>query len=277
MVQISIPQDATSSLMKHVEKNMPLILSGLAVVGNVASNILFVKRAFEASAEMREMQESGIDKKEAVKKVLPKFILPSGLSLASSASTIGLGITSQNTIAGLSGAAAIISEQFGEYRAKNIELFGIENDVEIRKAIVEDKVKRTLVSDTVYVHNDVDDKGRYRYKLPDEMIFFSEWHERAARKNPSIEYYYTMTPYEVEHALKHADRTFWKHGGYLYLNELFSFLGWQELEECNMLGWDASDGIEWLDFSIEKTTVEEGQDIYFLEPLFSPEFDNNWD
>lgn len=272
MVRIAIPGDMTSSFMKHVEKNMPLILSGLAVIGNVASNILFIKRTLDASADIQEMQENGIEKKEAIKKVLPKFILPAGIALASNITTIGLGATSQNTISGLSGAASILSEQFGEYRAKNIELFGMENDVEIRKAIVQNKVKRTLVSDTTYVHNDIDNNGRYRYKLPDEMIFFSEYHERAARKNPNIEYYYTLTPYELEHALKHADRTFWMHGGYLYLNELFGFLGWQELEECNMLGWDASDGIEWLDFSVAKTTVAEGQDIYFLEPLFCPEF-----
>lgn len=264
----------TESVFKVLEKNSPLIFSGLAVIGNAASTYLFVKAAQDATEEVIECKESGASKQEIAKKVAPKFIAPSLIFLASNATTIALGIRAAEATDEaykLAGATALISEKFGEYRAKNIELNGIEKDLEIRKAIISGKVERTIVSDTVYVHNDVDGTGRYRYRLPDEMLFFSEWHERAARKDPSIEYYFTMTPYEVEHALKHADRTFWMHGGFLYLNELFSFLGWPELEECNLLGWDSSDGMEWLDFSIEKVTAAPNQDIYFLEPLFYPD------
>lgn len=264
-----IPEPITRGISEH----MPKILAAVSVAGNALAAYLFIKKTSEFTLETTG---KNLAKKDIRKKIVQKFALPTTIFIAANVVTISLGVSSSRDIAGLMAANAYISEGFGEYRAKNIELNGVEKDREIRQAILDDKLKDRLVREFV---NDKSVKENLIYacdrvgngsegkmfllNLPEKMLIFSPWHD---------DFFYMQSNYVLS-AFFHANRNFNLHGGYLYLNELFALLGWPELEKCNMLGWDACDGIEYLDFDITYKDVDEDTRIYFIWPLFDPCFE----
>lgn len=244
MVKIKLPNKRT--LTKHI----PKLLAGASIIGNGVAAYLFAERSFELG-----QKADHVSKKEAVQ----KLVLPTVLYLGSSACTILLCKNSVAAISSLTAANAYISERFANYRAKTKELYGADADSDIIDRIETDSARRSILDKNL--------DSFYENRTDDVVLFWSPWHKD----------YFETDISNINDVFYFAEQN-----GFLYLNQLFDFLGWPQLEDYDMMGWDEIDGVKWSEFEVHNKPVLDrfGKpvDIYFLyfphEPFASYPMEN---
>lgn len=140
--------DILRQVEQYAKNNSPSILTGIAVVGTVATAYLTAKAAVDSDRILRELHykrevegdEEPYSFTEKVKIVWPEFIPP----VVSGAVTIGC-IVGANKIgsrraAAVAAAYSLSEKAFSEYKDKVVKTIGEKKETKVRDEIAQDRV-----------------------------------------------------------------------------------------------------------------------------------------
>lgn len=239
----------------------PTLLSVIASVGVVATAALSVRATPKAVQIIKEKHAK--DKRELKKidviKATWRCYVPVALV---GASTIGC-IFSANALnrkqqASLISAYAFISQSYKEYRLKVKELYGEEAHKSVMEALAVEKVDKdhTIVATAMY--------GATTLDFGDSNEEIHTFYDCLSNR------FFESTISKVLQAEYHLNRNFALGGLYVELDNFYELLGIPPIDSGNVIGWDCCEDIVWIDFNHYKTTLDDGMEIYYIEPSIEP-------
>lgn len=244
--------------LKHHSSTILTCVGAIGVVGTAVLAAKATPKAVKLIEEATDEKGEDLTKVEIVKVAAPTYVPTVIVGASTLACIFGANILNQRQQAALISAYALADNTYKEYRGKLKELFGEEADVQIRKAIMEDRKNDV----TAYAPGlgSIDISG-------DTMLFYEE--------NKGKYFESTMTA--VINAEYHFNRNFAMRG-YADLNEFYEFLGLEPTEEGSVLGWSSSELLEgglapWVEFDHRLVTLEDGLECCLIEFPFPPIID----
>ena len=243
-----------------LKKNGGTILTCIGAAGVMFTTALAIKSTPKAVLLLEEAEkekEEELTNWEKVKVVLPVYI-PTVISGATTIACIfGANVFSYRTQASLASAYALLDNSYKEYKAKLIELYGVETHENVVEAIAAEKAEKIYIGAPNLTCNSklyLDDYHGQR------MLFYDEYGKR----------YFESTLERVLNAEYYLNRNYTMSGA-ATLNEFYSFLGISELKETELLGWAVSDYDElyWIDFNHRLIDVK-GEECVVIEMPFGP-------
>lgn len=249
--------------------NLNIVLSCIASVGVVATTVSSVKATPKALKLIQEDSKRNHDgnpnaytKTEAVVSAW-KCYVPSALFAGSTiACIVGACALNKHQQAALASAYAFVQHSYKEYKNKLKELYGEEAHNAIIDSMASEKAKDVSISSTGGWYNSTLDFGESENP---EVIrtFYDSFSDR----------YFESTIEKVIQAEYHLNRNF-LFAGTISLNEYYEFLGIEETELGNTIGWSSVNGdIYWIDFNHHKITLDDGMEIFVIEMIFEPTAD----
>lgn len=246
---------------QQIKRAMPTILAAISVVGNCASTYLYVERTINATREADAMTDDGYTKKEIVKKVAPRFILPTVIFVGAQICTIECNVLNRRQQLGLTAALAGIDYRYKRFKEKTKEHVGEE---EFKK--IEEKAALDDFRDYCELVGNQND-GSPRYIAPEgEVLFYDEY-----RTEGNNDGYFTSTMIQVKQAMYHLNRNFVMRG-YASLNELYEFIGIPLTNYGEYAGWDMCDlEVCWIDFEIREIYLADNMVAYAIDYVYAPQ------
>lgn len=135
---------------KFITDNASSILTGVGVVGTVATAILSAKATMKACAivheeELRMHEEEipdAIETSEKVRMVWKAYVPPVIMGAATVGAIIGANRLSAQRAAALAAAYGLSEKRFSEYKEKVLEKVGPKKETEVRDEIAQDRVSK---------------------------------------------------------------------------------------------------------------------------------------
>ena len=230
-------KNVIDSVKNGLEKHDRSILLGLGLGGMVVSTISAVNATVKVTRIIDDLSmDQELDKKEVIK-VGWKYYIPTAVGLtASAACFIGATRSGNKKIAALTTAYNLSERAMAEYSNKVVEVLGEEKEREIRES----------VSEKVNTNNVV--------VMPTDGLVM-------CRDSLSGRYFRSTTNdiATVENQLNKALNS----ENYISLNMYYDYLGLEELEMGDKLGWNIDDGLVDITFGAEVTAT--GQPCIVIE------------
>lgn len=225
----------------------PTILTVVASVGVAATTITAVRATPKAIKMLKEAEsEKGenLTKLEIIRAAGPTYIPSVLLGVSTIACIVGANALNQKKQASLMSAYAMLNESYKQYRKAAKTVYGEDAD---------DKIHAEMAMDM--------DSGSER------LLFY----DLASKK------YFRTTMAAVLNAQYHVNRNL-SVRGVCPLNEYLSFLGLDEVDGGDVIGWDICYMIEemdcyWLDFDNYKTTLEDGLECIIIDTMALSKFE----
>lgn len=235
---------------KFIKRNSSTILTCVGGVGVIATSVVAVKATPKAMRLLEEAkQEKGEDltKLEVVKVAGPAYIPAVLIGTSTIACIFGANALNKQQQAALMSAYALLDNGYKDYKKKVGELYGENANEEITSAIAKDKYDE-----------DVEKPEE------DKELFYDEFSGRYFHANKNV----------ITNAEFQINRDLARHGG-VYLNEYFEVLGLPETDYGDYLGWSSTYILEmcwesWLDFSVYKTTLDDGLECNVVSMTVDP-------
>lgn len=245
---------------KFFKRNGSTILTVIGICGGVYAAVKAVKdtpKAMGLLAKAKEPDDYGtmhnyLEEKDfttwdAVKTVVPVYILPVVVGVSSIACILGANVFSRRQQAALASAYALLDRSFKKYRDSAKRVYGEDADETIQHDImIAEYAKLTNLphGDLVLFYDSISDL--YFYSTPQAVMEA----ELDLNRNLSIR-------------------------GYANLNEFYNFLGIPETIEGDILGWDlysgeTTYGYKWIDFEHREQHFEDGTTCYAIITPFPP-------
>lgn len=250
--------------LTRLRRLSPAILTTLGILGVVGTAATAVKATPKALKliKIRE-EELKTDKLEPMElvRVSWKCYIPSALIGAGTiACIVGIGIIDRRNQAALASAYAMLNESYKQYRQATKKVYGNDADNKIHAEMAKDAMVHT--SDWGYqVYNmDMDSDS-------EKLLFYDLTTKR----------YFTTTMAAVLNAEYHINRNLALRGE-CSLNEWLSFLGLDDVENGDEMGWDINKMVEemdsyWLDFDNQKTLLEDGLECITIDTMALTKFE----
>lgn len=250
--------------LTRLRRLSPAILTTLGILGVVGTAATAVKATPKALKliKIRE-EELKTDKLEPMElvRVSWKCYIPSALIGAGTiACIVGIGIIDRRNQAALASAYAMLNESYKQYRQAAKKVYGNDADNKIHAEMAKDAMVHT--SDWGYqVYNmDMDSDS-------EKLLFYDLTTKR----------YFTTTMAAVLNAEYHINRNLALRGE-CSLNEWLSFLGLDDVENGDEMGWDINKMVEemdsyWLDFDNQKTLLEDGLECITIDTMALTKFE----
>ena len=227
-----------------LKRNSSTILTGIGVVGVVATSVMAVKatpKAILLIEQAKEEKGEELTKFEVVNVAGPVYIPAVVMGASTIACIVGANVLSRRQQASLMSAYAVLDSSYKDYKKKLKELYGEEADTEIRHEIVKDK------------HNDQE------FSIPEGEELFFDYN--------SLQYFHS-TMEEVLKAQYRFSRNY-AISGYATLNELCDPFGIGRVDWGDEVGWsrEASDifyNYDWVDFINEKSVMDDGLEVTII-------------
>ncbi len=229
-------------------RNSSTILAVFGTAGVVGTSVMVARATIETQ---RKLDEATNEKRreltatEAIVTAVPVYIPAAVIGGATIACILGSSVLDRRHQAALTSAYVLLNSSYSKYKAKVKDLYR-DVDSEVRKAILEDELPEEIeVSDG-------------------KMLFYEEIsHQQFER-----------TKEEVLLAEYHLNRNFILRG-YCLLNEFYEFLGLPKTDYGDVVGWDMDFGAEfygyqWIDFTHDKMTLDDGLEICDIVMDFPP-------
>lgn len=252
-----------------LKKNASTVLTVLASAGVVATTVLAINatpkaiKCIEAdSVKNHDGDSKAYTKKEAVASAWKFYIPTAAVGVSTIVCILGANTLNRHQQATLTSAYALIQNSYKEYKEKLKELYGEEAHNKIIDSIVSEKAKNVDISASGGWYNSSLDFGEC---VEPEIIrtFYDDFSDR----------YFESTIEKVIQAEYHLNRNF-LFKGTIALNEYYEFLGLEETELGNTVGWSSVNGdIYWIDFNHRKITLDDGMQIFVIEMIFEPSAD----
>ena len=262
-------------MVKGLKGKESLILTGLGVIGVIGTGVsaalatpkaleVLEKKEDEEFERLLEEYEPGaslvFDKDDGLfnnytmptwRKALiiaPYYIPTALIAGATCTCIISSYVNSVKTQKSLIAAYTLVDGAYKAYRDKNVELYGEENDRQIRKSLAYGQFEDILVFDG-------------------ETLFYDEYSGR----------YFKSTIEAVKDAEYKINRNFALRG-YCELNELYEMLGIEPTDYGHTIGWnqymgETQYGYTWIDFNHQLEETEDGLEYYVISYPFMPTSD----
>ena len=245
--------------MNKFTKALPTVLSIVSIVGLTATVVTAVRETPKAVKILEERKlEKGeeLTVKETVKATWKCYIPVVAIGAGTVACILGANALNRKVQASLASAYALVSNAYGKYKGKVVELYGKEAHDKIISSIAAEKSNAMPITAGSFVKNsclDFDEKE-------EELLFYDVFSGR----------YFTSTMGKVLQAEYHLNRNYVLAGG-VEINQFYDFLGISRVEGGDAVGWSCYDGeIQWIDFDHRKTTTDDGLEVHIIEMIFEP-------
>ncbi len=250
--------------LTRLRRLSPAILTTLGILGVVGTAATAVKATPKALKLIKiRKEELKTDKLEPIElvRVSWKCYIPSALIGAGTvACIVGIGAIDRRNQAALTSAYAMLNESYKQYRQAAKKVYGDDADNKIHAEMAKDAMVHT--SDWGYqVYNmDMDSDS-------EKLLFYDLTTKR----------YFTTTMAAVLNAEYHINRNLALRGE-CSLNEWLSFLGLDDVENGDEMGWDINKMVEemdsyWLDFDNQKTLLEDGLECITIDTMALTKFE----
>ena len=139
----------TKTAEHFISDNAPAILTGVGVIGTIATGVLSVRAGFRSKSKLDHAQTekdvtegiaTPLTKTETVKSVWMEFVPPLCVGAISVTSIVMAQRMNVKRAAALAAAYAIGNEKFADYRDKVEEKLGINKATAIKDEVAQDKV-----------------------------------------------------------------------------------------------------------------------------------------
>lgn len=245
--------------MNKFTKALPTVLSILSIAGLTATVVTAVRETPKAVKILEERKlEKGeeLTVKETVKAAWKCYIPAVAMGAGTVACILGANALNRKMQASLASAYALVSNAYGKYKGKVVELYGKEAHDKIISSIAAEKSNAMPITAGSFIKNsclDFDEKE-------EEMLFYDVYSGK----------YFTSTMSKVLQAEYHLNRNYVLAGG-VELNQFYDFLGISRVDGGDTVGWSCCDGeIQWIDFDHKKTTTDDGLEVHIIEMIFEP-------
>ena len=251
-------------LVSFFKKNSATILTITGTVGVVATSILTAKAAVKAFKIIEEAEQEKGEKltvRESVETVWTVFVPPVVAGASTIACIFGSNILNKRQQASLVSAYALIENSYREYKAKLKELYGEEAHNNIVDAIVAEKYEDVHVPSGGLTSEYIQEIG----SDTEPRLFYDEYSGR----------YFESTIEKVLLAEYHLNRNYILRG-FARLNDFYEFLGLEQTDYDESVGWDICSEIYWIDFNHRKAFISgdsDGFECYIIEMPYYPSED----
>lgn len=240
-----------------LKKNSPTLLSGVAVMGVVASTVMAVKatpKALEIINNATDKKGEELTKFEIVRATASIYIPTAVTCVSTIVCILGANALNKKQQASLISAYALLEDSFKKYRNAAIDVYGDDADSKIKAEMAK----------TIYISHD-----GYSVYNPD-MDFESE---RLLFYDFYAQRYFNATLASVVNAQYHLNRNLILRG-YVTINEFYEFLGIDTIENGDDVGWNMdylmTGGLLWLDFENRHTKLEDDMECCIISPFIDP-------
>lgn len=247
-----------------LQRSSPTILTVLGIAGVVGTTVMSIKATPKAmkliKAKKDELNTDKLTPTELVQTTWKCYIPTALIGSGTIACIIGIGVMDKRNQAALTSAYAMLNESYKQYRQEAKKVYGEDADNKIHAEMAKD----AMVADGCWgyqVYNmDMDPES-------EQKLFY----DLTSKK------YFTTTMAAVLNAQYHVNRNLALRGD-CSLNEYLSFLGIDEVDKGDEIGWDINYMIEemdsyWLDFDNQKTTLEDGLECITIDTMALCKFD----
>lgn len=247
-----------------LKKNSATILTVAAAAGVITTSVLSAKAAIKASRVLAHKEEEKGEKltfKETISATWTIYIPPFVAGMSTIACVFGANILNQRQQASLASAYALIENSYKEYKAKLKELYGEEAHNNIIDAIAAKKCEDVYISAGGL-------ESAYNQEIESDTeprLFYDEYSGR----------YFESTIEKVLLAEYHLNRNYILRG-FARLNDFYEFLGLEQTDYDEAVGWDICSEIYWIDFNHRKTLIGDDNDsfeCYVIEMPYYPSED----
>ena len=247
-----------------LKKNSATILTIAAAAGVITTSILSAKAAIKASRILAHKEEEKGEKltlEETMSAVWTIYIPPFVVGASTIACVLGANILNKHQQASLASAYALIDSSYKEYKAKLKELYGEEAHNNIIDAIAAKKCEDVYISAGGL-------ESAYNQEIESDTeprLFYDEYSGR----------YFESTIEKVLLAEYHLNRNYILRG-FARLNDFYEFLGLEQTDYDEAVGWDICSEIYWIDFNHRKTLIGDDNDsfeCYVIEMPYYPSED----
>lgn len=243
---------AFGKALLYLKKSSPTILTGLSVVGVVATTVMTAKATVKAVDILKQAEtEKGetLTKTEKIVKAAPLYFPVFLFTVATAFCVIGANVTNKRLMAGYISAYGLLDNSYKRYRDKVTELYGDDADGRIKEEIAKDDYKEKDIPNT-----------------EDKCLFYE----------PFSGEFFERTKEDIVLAEYHFNRNF-AIRGYAVLNELYSFLDLPNTDFGEVMGWSLDvgmcEGWCWIDFDHTKIYMDDGRECYVITLPFPPRED----
>lgn len=259
-----------------LKKASPTILTCIGAVGVVATAVLAVKATPKALEMVRADSRKNHDgdphaatKVEVVKSCWKCYVPAVATGAATIMCIFGANTLNRRQQASLASAYALVSRQYNDYKRKLKELYGEEAHKKVMESLAVEQVdKDHFISAPGLVGSsslDFEDANE------EERLFY----------DPISKRYFQSTISKVLQAEYHLNRNFALGGGFITLNDFYTFLGIEKIPEGDTIGWMVLDGLYWVDFNHSKAMVDDGLngeiECYIIDVDFPPVTEEEYD
>lgn len=228
------------------------------VIATTVSAIYATPKAMQLLEELRSTMEEEPTKAEIVKAVAPAYIPTLCLGISTIICIAGNGFLNKHHQTSMASAYTLLDQSYRQYRSKLKELYGEEAHDRIMESMV---TAKDVTIQASYLYDICNSPMEFDDGSP--LLFYDEYSKR----------YFEKTLAQVLMAEYHLNRNYVLRG-YAAINELYDFLGLEQTDFGNVLGWAAVDeGMFWIEFNHRKVILEDGLECYILEMPFEP-FEN---
>lgn len=235
----------------YLKRNSSTILTFLGGIGVGVTAILAAQETPKAIQMMKDAaKEKGSDLTILEKAIVvtPCYAPAIVTGAATVACIFSANVLNQKQQARITSAYAMLDRYHKEYRNKLIELKGEEVDLQIRTEMA----RRYC------------DFHQYDLDVPDNKVIFYD--EISGQSKLCYER-------EIMDAEYHMNRNFVLRG-YASHNDFLCFLGMEQTDYGNEIGWSCSDGYYWIDFEHRLIDGDSaGPDVYIIDYVFPPHAD----
>ena len=248
----------------YLRRNSSTILTVVGAVGVVATSVTAVQatpKALMLLENAKKEKGEELTKFEVVRIAGPAYIPSVAIGASTLACIFGANVLNKKKQAALVSAYALADNTYKEYRDKVRELLGEETDDRIISEIAKDKRDEEISAYT---------PGLGSLPGSGEKCLFYEQHRGK---------YFEATMNDVLNAEYHLNRNFALRGC-AALNEFYEFLGLEQTDFGDVLGWSAYKlavdyDSRWIDFTHQLTNIDDGStdgmDCYIIGMVFPPE------
>lgn len=249
----------------HLKKHSPTILTVIGAIGVVATAVAAVKATpkamllieqagYEKGSDenpIEDMEYASLTPVEMVKTAWKPYIPAALIGGATITCIFSANVLNRRQQAAITSAYILLERTYKSYKDKVVELYGKETDRRVREEIVKDDYKEKA--------EDIPEADS------DETLLFYEEHYGQ---------YFHRKMVEVMDAEYRINRKLAQEGE-ACLNDFFEYLGLDETEVGDALGW-SQEGIcdffqpAWIDFEHQLVTMDDGMECYIINILVKP-------
>ena len=247
--------NATLFLKRHASTILTFA-GGAGVITTAALAVKATPKALEKIDKAKEEKEEKLTKLEIVKAAGTTYIPAMLIGVGTLACIFGANVLNQRSQASLISAYALVDNSFKKYKKKLVELHGEETHQSVVDALAIEEAQDVQVTGSYlcgYCDLGADADG-------EPMLFYEEYSGR----------YFESTIEQVLQAEYHLNRNYILRG-YTVLNEFYDFLGIEQKDYGDKVGWTPTDeGEYWIEFNHRKINIDDDLECYIIEMPWEP-------